>query len=703
MGRNDEPTNSATSGLVERSARHGVSGSRPAAQWARLCGERWQGPLGPHQFLNPLGTITFSIVGVLVASRHPRNPIGWLLNGTGFVFSLSLLALGYWMVSQAGAVNVPLPGIELARWLNDWVWILEITIPLTFLLLRFPNGRLLSPRWRPIAWLVGLGLVGSAAGSALYPGDISAAGRPNPVALTASILAAGAWLLLLMGIIGSMASLVVRFRRSNGVERDQLKWLVYAVGLAPLIVVVGNVVPATLWPGSAREFGIAAPGVAIMAIIVAVGIAIVRHHLYDIDLIINRTMVYGVLTALVAGIYLVVVGVLGALFQARGNPALSLLGVGLVAVVVQPLRERFQRAVNRLMYGERDEPYTVLTRLGQRLESVIEPAAALSLTVQTVAHALKLPYVAIALKVNAQSQTSNSNGAPQPSKFEVGNSKFEIVASHGASQNPLTRLPLTYAGETIGELVAAARAPNEALSPADQRLLSDLARQISLTAHANLLAADLEHARLRIVAAREETRRRLGRDLHDGVGHQLAGLARRAEMAKHLLDHDPTAAPAMLGEVTEQLNAMILQVRGLAHELHPPELELLGLIGALRERAQTHTGLAIRIDAPETLPPLPTAIETAAYYIALEALTNVEKHAGAKSIQIRLALTHVDSMLELDIADDGRGLPPEKANGLGLLSMEARAAEVGGIGRIESTPQGGTRVSVRLPCRPQLE
>jgi signal transduction histidine kinase len=162
-----------------------------------------------------------------------------------------------------------------------------------------------------------------------------------------------------------------------------------------------------------------------------------------------------------------------------------------------------------------------------------------------------------------------------------------------------------YAGETIGELVAAARAPNEALSPADQRLLSALARQISLTAHANLLAADLEHARLRIVAAREEARRRLGSDLHDGVGHQLAGLARKGEMANHLLDHDPTAARAMLGEVTEQLNATILQVRRLAHQLHPPELELLGLAGALRERAQTHTGLAIRIDAPETLPPPP--------------------------------------------------------------------------------------------------
>jgi signal transduction histidine kinase len=189
------------------------------------------------------------------------------------------------------------------------------------------------------------------------------------------------------------------------------------------------------------------------------------------------------------------------------------------------------------------------------------------------------------------------------------------------------------------------------------------------------------------------------------VGHQLAGLARKAEMAMHSIERDPQAAHDLLTEVTQQLNAAITQVRDLAHQLHPPELELLGLAGALRERAQMHTGLVIRMDAPDSLPPLPTAIETAAYYIALEALTNVEKHAGARSCHIRMALANGDTalrppVLELDIADDGHGLSPEKIDGLGLLSMQARAAEVGGVCRIESSPRGGTRVSARLPCHP---
>ena len=399
---------------------------------------------------------------------------------------------------------------------------------------------------------------------------------------------------------------------------------------------------------------------------------------------------YGVLTALIVGVYLLVVSGLGSMLsggqvplgQAQTVP-LQLLATGVVAVVFQPLRDRLQRGVNRLMYGERDEPYAVLTRLGRRLEAAIESSAALPLTVETVAHALKLPYVGIQLISGRSSAIGAEWGERPPS----------------TGHSSLVTLPLIYAGETIGELVAASRAPNEPLTEADRRLLSDLARQIGVTAHAILLAADLERARLRIVATREETRRRLGSDLHDGVGHQLAGLARRLELASHSVEHDPAAARELLMEVSQQLNAAIAQVRGLAHQLHPPELELLGLAGALRERAQTQNSFAIRMDAPDSLPPLPTAVETAAYYIALEALTNVEKHAGAKSCHIHLALVDGDPpVLEMDIADDGRGLSPQTAGGLGLLSMQARAAEVGGMCRIETNPQGGTRVSVRLPC-----
>jgi signal transduction histidine kinase len=404
--------------------------------------------------------------------------------------------------------------------------------------------------------------------------------------------------------------------------------------------------------------------------------SILRYRLWDIDVVINRTLLYGALTTLVIGMYVLIVGGLGILFQSQGNIAISLSAAGIVAVVFQPLRERLQRGVNRLMYGERDEPYRVLTRLGQQLETALEPSAALPLTVETVAHALKLPYVAIALK-----------------------DKGKIVAAYGDdSLSALNSFPLMYSGETIGELLVASRAANEPLSPADRNLLNDLAKQISIAAHGTILSADLERARLRIVTVREEARRKLGSDLHDGVGHQLAGLARKAENAAKIIESEPAAAREMLTEVTGQINNAIAQVRNLAHQLHPPELELLGLAGALRERAQMQNGFTIYMDAPENLPALPTAIETAAYYIALETLTNIEKHAHAKSAHIRLAFVDGNpSTLEMDITDNGRGLPPQPTRGLGRLSMQARAAEVGGVCQIESNMTGGTRVRVSLP------
>ncbi len=643
--------------------------------------------LAPHQFFSPLVTFTFSIVGALVASRHPRNPIGWLLSGTGFLSSLNLLALGYWMYDQAGTMTVSLPGINLARWLNDWVWIPGITIPTTFLLLLFPDGRLLSPRWRPIAWLVGLGLAGSALGSALYPGGISASGGTNPVELSpvasaALVLQSGAWLLLGMGIIGSVASLVVRFRRSGGTERDQLKWLVYAVGLAPLIVVVGNVVPAVLWPGSAREFGISASGVAIMAIIVAVGIAIIRHHLYDIDILINRTMVYGVLTATVVALYVLVVVSVGGLLQVRGSLGVSLLGVGLVAVVVQPLRDRLQRAANRLMYGERDDPYAVLSHLGQRLEGTLAPEAVLPTLVETVKESLKLPYAAIALK--------------------QGNA-FAVAGESGIPVNDTLRLPLVYQNETVGQLLVAPRAPGETFSPADRRLLDDLARQAGVAIHAvrlttdlQRLTTDLQRSRERLVTAREEERRRLRRDLHDGLGPALANLTLQIEAARDLLPHNTAQADALLVDLTAQAQAAIADIRRLVYDLRPPALDELGLVSALREQAAqyAHTGVQITVDAPESLPPLPAAVEVAAYRIAQEALTNVVRHAHARNCAVQLAL---DEALCLEIRDDGCGLPAAHPMGVGLSSMRERAAELGGQCVIEAAPDRGTRVRARLP------
>jgi signal transduction histidine kinase len=501
--------------------------------------------------------------------------------------------------------------------------------------------------------------------------------------------------ILLVGIVISV-SLVSRYvNTSSEMERQQLKWIIVGSTVTVSWFILFHLL-YFLFPASLRGY-YAVTMMLIIGVIVgtffagSIAVAILQFQLFDIDTAINRGLVYSTLTVfIVAGYSLIVSGLnvaftrLNPLNKNAGQYLVPLIATSLIVIAFQPLRDRVQRSVNRLMYGDRDEPYQVLTRLAQRLETTIEPTAALPLTVETIAQVLKLPYVAIALKQEESLQT---------------------VAAFGVAQDQTARFPLTYIGETIGELIAAARTGEEAFSATDHRLLSDLARQISPVGHTVLTSAELEHARLHIVETREETRRRLGSDLHDEVGHQLAGLVRQAERATDLVGQDPTAARDLLVDIKAQLDHTIVQVRRLAHQLYPPELELLGLLGALQERIQSSSGTSFRVhpEFPESLPSLPTAVESAAYYIALEALTNASKHSGAHTCDLRLAWIEADdnnrsSFLELEIRDDGRGLSPTDNIGLGLLSMQARAAEVGGICTIEAISGGGTRVWVRLPC-----
>src|SRR5262249_2424257 len=227
-----------------------------------------------------------------------------------------------------------------------------VAMPLTYLVLLFPDGRLVSPRWRPVAWLMGLGLTAGVLGLALDSGLHETGGqirdRLAPVLEATAIVTSAAWLLIGVGCLGAVTSLIVRFRRSSRAARDQLKWLIYAVGLALLMITLGSVAPVVVGYGDPLELSIISTEIALVPIILAVGIAIVRHRLYDIDLLINRTLVYGALTALIAGIYIIVVGSLGIVFQAQGNPSIALLATGVVAVCFQPMRERLQRVTNRL-------------------------------------------------------------------------------------------------------------------------------------------------------------------------------------------------------------------------------------------------------------------------------------------------------------------------------------------------------------------
>jgi signal transduction histidine kinase len=348
----------------------------------------------------------------------------------------------------------------------------------------------------------------------------------------------------LLGTLGlvATASLFVRLRDAKGKERQQLKWCAYAATVLSGGIILGYTVSRLIGTPWLSWVGFTFVMAGAMGIPVAVIVAILQYRLYDIDLIINRTLVYGSLTASVVGLYVLLVGGLGVFLQARGNFVISLLATGLVAVLFQPLRERLQRGVNRLMYGERDELYKVLSRLGHRLEGTLAPDTALKTIVETVAQALKLPLAAIALEQDGG---------------------FVTAAEHGTSAGDPTVLPLTYQTEPVGRLILAPRVPGEAFTLPDRRLLDDLARQAGAAVHAVRLTAALQRSRERLVTAREEERRRLRRDLHDGLGPTLAGLAFGLDAARGLLTREPKDADALLAELKARIRAGVVNIRRL--------------------------------------------------------------------------------------------------------------------------------------------
>jgi signal transduction histidine kinase len=553
----------------------------------------------------------------------------------------------------------------------------------------FPNGRFV-PRWSwliPLLWILQLIAF-------LAPPPVNVSNWPGPLFPLEVVFVYGSTLVLQ----------VYRYRYvSTRVERQQTKWLVYGLAITVLSILCFFVLSAVLSADSPVLLFLP-PVQLIFALCVglAVGAAVLRYRLWEIDLIINRTLVYGTLSASVIGLYVLIVGYFGAVFQTANTPAISLIATALVAIIFQPLRGLLQRAVNRLMYGERDDPYAVLTRLGNRLEATLVPEKVLPTIVETVAQALKLPYVAIALLPERHPGTGTVDEMAGDMAVS-GTQEADVVASYGTPTADLVRIPLAYQAETIGYLLLAPR-PGDTFRKADDRLLTDLARQagvavyaVRLTAHLKQLTESLQQAREHLVTMREEERRRLRRDLHDGLGPTLASLTFKVDAALNLLEKDAARAATLLDAVRQQAQEAITDIRRLVYDLRPPALDELGLLSALREQVMQyqHQGLQVDFDVPTSLPPLPAAIEVAIYRIAQEALTNVSRHAHAHHCLLHLYIQ--DEALYLEIADDGKGIPPGHHIGVGLQAMRERASELGGTCAITSGSPGGTTIRVRLP------
>ena len=510
-------------------------------------------------------------------------------------------------------------------------------------------------------------------------------------------------LVLLPFGIGVYAQLYRYFRVARPAERQQFKWVVVglvgtlvtqfavliplnalltspAVSADPARALVLSSIPDTLWQ------------VNNLFIAVTITISVLRYRLWDIDIFINRSLVYGALIVSVIGLYMILVGVAGALFQSVGNTLLAILATGLIAVLFQPLRQRLQRGINHLMYGDRDEPYTALSRLGRRLEASLAPAAVLPTVVTTVREVLKLPYVAIYLQQDSHGYKIVAESASPALRIEGGRIRVPGMNREGLC------IPLIHQGETLGYMVLGPRGPNEAFSSTDLHLLDDIAPQVGVAVHAVRLAADLQRSREHLVLAREEERRRLRRDLHDDLAPTLASLGLTASTVADLISTNPTTATTLAKELQTEIRATVGNIRRLVYDLRPPTLDELGLFAAIRERAAQYSsapdGFHVTVDSPAELPALPAAVEVAVYRIVQEALENVSKHSQARQCTIRFTNHHE---LEIEITDDGIGLPSNFIPGVGLRSMRERAEELGGSCVIERCMNGGTRIWARLP------
>ncbi len=482
-----------------------------------------------------------------------------------------------------------------------------------------------------------------------------------------------------------------RYRKiSNSTERRQTKWVVlgvlvwWSVSLLTRWFVAATYVPTA--PLTALYY-LTGLGFLLAALVLplTVGIAILRHGLFDIDLIINRALVYGALTTFVVGAYVSIVIAVGTLLRAQESLLLSLIATGVVAIAFNPLRERLQRGANRLLYGRRDEPYAVVTHFGRQMESSQSGGDVLQVIAQTIGQTLKLPYVRLETYDERRWQAEYYESFSKPDMFAI---------------EQLAGFSLNYNGAQLGVLQVAPRR-GEQLNNADHMLLHDLARQAGIAVHSAQASADLQRARERIVTAREEERRRIRRDLHDGLGPQLASQSLKLETARDFISDQPERAQTLLNELIVLSQKMMGDIRQLVYALRPPALDDLGLIGALREvlSRDIPPNLQVEFIAPDHLPLLPAAVEVAVYRIAQEAITNVVKHAKATHCTVFVAMVaqhvqHDDIILE--VCDDGIGVAVDARMGVGMYSMRERVEELGGTLIITPNQPHGTKVQAVL-------
>ena len=637
--------------------------------------------------------ISFPLVGAVVVSRRPTHPVGWVLIGIGLTLGIgvSLTELSNHMLT------VPVPKLEALVNFGNSAFSIGGLVLVIVLLLLFPDGRLKSRRWLVVlslALTVFAGFVlGTVFADTLNAGSTPPTPTPKnpfaypPIGHSLYFLVANTGFAIYAGLLlAAVVSVFLRFRGAGPELRQQLKWFTFAAVVVAAATALGSVlglIPGV--PGSVALASQIAITLALISLSASIGIAILRHRLFDIDLVLSRTLTYGVLAALIAAVYVGVVVGVGALVGrgSTSNLLLSLLATAVLALAFQPLRLRLNRVANRLVYGSHATPYELLQQFTRQVAQSVSADEALPRMAQLLAEATFAQRADVWLY---------RSGAQVP---VAGWPSFDPEAR---IDMPTEVVEVRHHGRLLGAL-SLTRRDGDTLTPTEQRLVDGLALQAGLLLRNFSLASelrgrldDLKASRLRLIAAQDEERRRLERDLHDGAQQHLVALRVKlgllAERAREL-------APGLEPDVQElnaDSQAALENLRDLARGVYPPLLESQGLGPALAAQVRR---LSVPVSVVADSSRYARDVEGAVYFCCSEALQNLAKHAEANAGAV--VLERSNGRLRFEVRDDGRGFELDGRAGSGLQNMRDRVEALGGSLEVRSDTGAGTTVEGWLP------
>ncbi|HWJ97960.1 MAG TPA: sensor histidine kinase [Acidimicrobiales bacterium] len=619
-----------------------------------------------------------SLLGVILLRKRPANPIGWVA-AAGGIGQLLTAATREWAVFAHATRGGLLPGAALAGWVGTWTY-LSGAASLPLVLVLFPDGDLPSPRWRWLLRSILVIIVASIVVGALTPGPFTTEmpDLVNPVGVDLPLLLETSGALNVAMVVVTLAaawSLLQRYRRRDEVTRQQIRLVTFA-GVVTAGALALSFTPIAYEGVLGMAYWLMPSCVALF--VGSVAVAVLRYRLWDLDVIVRLSLVYGALSILLIGIYAGLVAALTTLVGGSVAVGPSLAAATVVAVAFAPVREVVQRGIDRALYGHAHDARQARIAFEGSIGRPEPVDDALDDIVSLIVTSLRVD--GVVLGITGQG----------------------IVASAGANRSDAHRVELCFREEDVGwlEITARAGAP---LGRAGRRTLAELAPSVAATVGLVEVNAALEQSRKELLSARAEERWRIRRDLHDGLGPTLAAIAMQLDGTRAVLDTTPDAAKAQLERLGDELRQAIVEIRRVVHDLQPPVLGELGLIAALADQASSFSspaagaGLEVELRAPSAVSDVPAAVELAVYRIVGEALTNVARHAGARRCSVTVDLVDAGRTLVVQIDDDGRGVADDAPAGMGTTSMVDRARELGGSCSVERSPCGGTRVRASLP------